>query len=131
MGRSFKSIPVIAACMLTVIFAVLCLTVFAMLTLSTQKADQRLSDASAQAVKNYYAADSKAEKVLSDIRNGITDESVTEKNGVYSYACQIDDTQSLEVEISKNGDKYEILKWQAVSTTQWNADQTLNVYKGK
>ena len=46
---------------LLVIFAVLCLTVFALLTLSTAAADSRLSQDAADAVEAYYQADSQAE----------------------------------------------------------------------
>ena len=42
---------------LLVIFAVLCLTVFALLALSTVQADGRLSQKTAQAVAEYYDAD--------------------------------------------------------------------------
>ena len=42
--------PVVGGSSLLVIFAVLCLTVFALLSLSTVRADVRLSEASAQAV---------------------------------------------------------------------------------
>ena len=47
--------PAPGASALLVIFAVLCLTVLAMLSLSTVQADARLSDASAEAVAGYYA----------------------------------------------------------------------------
>ena len=42
--------PAVGGSSLLVIFAVLCLTVFALLGLSTVRADGRLSDASAKAV---------------------------------------------------------------------------------
>ena len=42
---------------LLVIFAVLCLVVFALLGCATVQADGRLSDVSAQSVSNYYRAD--------------------------------------------------------------------------
>ena len=62
--------PALGGISLLVVFAVLCLTVFALLSLSTVRADERLSDASAQAVKNYYAADCKAQELLR--RSGLT-----------------------------------------------------------
>ena len=45
--------PALGGISLLVVFAVLCLTVFALLSLSTVRADERRSDASAQAVTNY------------------------------------------------------------------------------
>ena len=44
------AVPAIGGSSLLVIFAVLCLTVFALLSLSTVQAGDRLSDASADAV---------------------------------------------------------------------------------
>ena len=54
------------------IFAVLCLTVFALLSLSTVRADGRLSQISARSVEEYYNADSKAQEVLAQLRSGET-----------------------------------------------------------
>lgn len=56
--------PAVGGSSLLVIFAVLCLTIFALLGLGTVQADQRLSDASAEAVYGYYAADCQAEAIL-------------------------------------------------------------------
>jgi len=52
------------------IFAVLCFLVFALLSLSTAKANYNLSEKSVKAVSNYYAADTKAEEIYSQIRAG-------------------------------------------------------------
>ena len=62
--------PVVGGSSLLVIFAVLCLTVFALLSLSTVRADVRLSEASAQAVSGYYQADCQAEAILARLRSG-------------------------------------------------------------
>ena len=56
--------PAVGGSSLLVIFAVLCLTVFALLGLATVQANSRLSDASAQTVSGYYAADCQAETIL-------------------------------------------------------------------
>jgi hypothetical protein len=115
---------------LLVIFAVLCLTVFALLGLSTVQADGRLSDASANAVSAYYAADCQAESVLAQLRAGETPDGVTVQGNVYAYTCIISDTQALEVEVQLDGAEYTILRWQAVSTNQWQADTSLDVWDG-
>ena len=52
------------------IFAVLCFLVFALLSLSTAKANYNLSEKSVKAVSNYYTADTKAEEIYSQIRAG-------------------------------------------------------------
>ena len=83
------------------IFAVLCFLVFALLSLSTAKANYNLSEKSVKAVKNYYAADTKAEEVYAQIRAGNMPDGVQQKGNTYTYTCAIDDKQKLFVEIKK------------------------------
>ena len=52
---------------LIMVFAVLCLTVFTLLTLSTVQADRRLSEVTAEAVSAYYAADTEAERIFAQL----------------------------------------------------------------
>ncbi len=52
------------------IFAVLCFIVFALLSLSTAKADRILADKTVQAAESYYEADLKAEEILAELRGG-------------------------------------------------------------
>ena len=55
---------------LLVIFAVLCLTVFALLSLSSVQAERRLADAATQAVVDYHEADLRAEEILARLNGG-------------------------------------------------------------
>lgn len=124
--------PAVGGSALLVIFAVLCLTMFAMLSLSTVQADVRLSDKNADAVRNYYTADTQAEDLLARLRSGTIPDGVTADGDVYSYVCRISDTQELQVEVRVDGAQdYQVLKWQAVSTTDWTADENLNVWNGE
>lgn len=111
-----------------VIFAVLCLSVFSMLSLSTVRADGHLAQKSRQAVYDYYAADCCAEAILSQLRSGTIPEGVTCENGVYRYQCALSDTQILTVEVTVSGSDYQILRWQAQSSTHWQADEKLHVF---
>lgn len=122
--------PLVGGSSLLVIFAVLCLTVFALLGLSTVQADGRLSRAAAQAVSDYYAADCRAEEIFARLRAGELPAGVTEANGVYSYTCPISETQQLCVELQKTGEGWRILRWQSESTAVWESDDTLNVWAG-
>ena len=122
------SVPVIGASSLLVIFAVLCMTVFSLLGLSTVRADQRLSDIRAQAVADYYAADCRAEEILAQLRSGQIPEGVRIQNNCYQYTCPISSTQELQVEV-RSGD-WEILRWKAVSTVSWQADDSITVWDG-
>ncbi|MEI3141197.1 MAG: hypothetical protein V8S34_06355 [Lawsonibacter sp.] len=98
--------PVVGGSSLLVIFAVLCLTVFALLSLPTVQADRRLAQSSwPSAVTGYYQADCQAEEILSRLRAGERPEGVTEEGeGVFSYACPISDTQTLEVRVRLAGE---------------------------
>ncbi len=121
----------VGASSLLVVFAVLCMTIFALLSVSTALAGARLSERSAQAVENYYAADLAAEQILAQLRAGESVENVTEDNGRYCYTCAISDTQALVVEVYIENKDYTVLRWQAVSTAEWQADEQLNVWDGE
>ena len=123
--------PMVGGSSLLVIFAVLCLTVFAMLSLTQAQADRRLAQNSWSAVTGYYRADCQAQEILSRLRAGERPEGVTEEGeGIFSYACPISDAQTLEVRVRLAGESYEILSWQAVFTADWQADEDLDLWDG-
>ncbi len=116
---------------LLVIFAVLCLIVFALLSLSTARAGERLSRQSAASVEEYYEADRDAEAILARLRAGELPEGVAEADGVYSYTCPISDTRALEVSVRLEGGEYTVLRWQSVSTVEWEPDDSLDLWDGE
>lgn len=123
--------PPVGVSSLLVIFAVLCLTVFALLSLSTVRADRALSEKAAAAVEGYYQADCAAEQTLALLRAGERPEGVSEVNGVCCYVHPISETQTLVVEVKVDGTDYDILRWQAVSTVEWKAGDQLPVWNGE
>lgn len=122
--------PPPGASALLVIFAVLCLTVLAMLSLSTVQADARLSDASAEAVTGYYAADYQAEEILAQLRTGTVPSGVWEEDGVYYYKCTVSDTQDLEVAVRIEGSAYTVLRWQMVPSGTWEPGDGPELWDG-
>jgi len=52
------------------IFCVLCLSVFAVLTLSTAMGEKRLSDLTAQRAAEYFEADCRAAEIVSELAEG-------------------------------------------------------------
>ena len=112
------------------IFSCLCLTVFALLSVSTVQADRQLSENAAEAVLGYYQADCAAEEILARLRSGERPAGVQEHNGMFTYACPISDTQTLVVEVSVDGTAYHIHRWQAVSAADWQADDQIPVWQG-
>ena len=131
MENKKTSFPGVGVSSLLTIFAVLCLTVFALLSLSTVQAQTRLAETSRQATLEYYRAECAAEEILAAIRSGQMPEGVeTPGEHVYTYSCALSDTQTLAVWVAVTGSDYEILRWQVVSTTQWQADDRIPVWKG-
>ena len=107
------SLSTLGGTSLLLIFSVLCLTVFAVLSLSTAKAGDNLSLSSEASVKAYYEADSEAEEILTLLRKGDFVEGVEEEGSVYSYKCPINERTSLYVEVEIEGSDYRILRWQS------------------
>ena len=130
MKKERISPPAIGGSSLLVIFAVLCLTVFALLSLSTVQAEKRLSDAAAEAVAAYYEADLEAERIFARLRAGEIVSGVREENGSVMYTCSISENQTLEVELRKEEDGWTVVRWQAVARTE-EASRTLPVWDGR
>ena len=82
--RVKPQVSIVGSSSLLVIFAVLCLTVFALLGLSTVLADSRLLTNSSKMVMAYYSADTQAEEILAQLRQGIIPDNVQEQND-HSY----------------------------------------------
>ncbi|MCI8436322.1 MAG: hypothetical protein HFF40_01500 [Lawsonibacter sp.] len=144
MGEKKKeafSPPALGGSSLLVAFAVLALTVFALLSLSTVRADVRLGDAAAAAVKGYYEADVQAQEILARLRNGETPVEVTAHGEDswhdprftrYTYAVPISDTQELQVEVlvDRTDGSWSVLRWQSVPVGEWEPDTSLTVWDG-
>ena len=135
--RVHFSPPAVGGVSLLVVFAVLCPTVVALLSLTTVRADVRLADASAQAVSDYYAADCQAQEILARLRNGETPEGVTWSSPMeggeteYSYTVSISNTQELQVEVLVWPDgRWSVQRWQAAAAGGWEIDEGLEVWDG-
>ena len=129
--------PAVGGTSLLVVFAVLCLTVFALLSLATVRSDTNLADASQRSVEEYYAADLAAQEILARIRAGETPEGVRIMGGdtLYAeYVCPISDTKELQVYVAlrpaPGGMDYEILRWQTVPSGEWEADEFIEIWDG-
>lgn len=126
-----KSSYVCGVCSVLVILSLLCLTLFALLSLNTAKAGQRLSILQAEAISDYYGAESQANVILAKLRNGEISEGVIQNGNVYSYTCPINDNSHLLVKVQINSsDDINILCWQSVSSNEWTPDSDLPVWDG-
>ena len=129
-NKESTPMPAVGGSSLLVIFAVLCLTIFALLGLSTVQAGGRLSQASADAVQAYYEADVQAEEILARLRCGEVPAGVTVVDNHYTFTLPITETQQLAVDVQLEGTDWTILRWQAVSTVNWVPDDSLPVWGG-
>lgn len=119
---------------LMVVFLILCLTTFALLTLSTARSDYTLSEKMANHRTDYYQACSRAETILDRLdyeleynRNELLSKeifvvdnipvSIDKELGVLSYFVPLENSQKLSVQIqltdpSSADNFFEILSWQ-------------------
>jgi hypothetical protein len=118
MDRKRTFPPIVGISSLLVIFSALCLTVFTLLTISTARAERRLSDVSAEAVSAYYNADTEAELIFAQIRDGKVPEGVTVDGQTYTYTCQITPTLFLHVQLMMRDGTWTVLSWQPVSSNK-------------
>ena len=105
---------------IVLVFAVLCLTVFALITLVVAGNDKALVDAEAQLVIGYYEADALAELILVEILEsdtiptvvrGINIESVWNKElgaEIVFFFCPVTDNKALYVRLAIRDDSYDI-----------------------
>ena len=128
--KRFGGIAPVGAGSLLVSFAVLCLTVFALLCLTTARRGERLSRAYAQKTESCYEAEGEAEELLARLRAGDVPEGVAREGALYCFACPISQGRSLTVCVRLAGGEFEILRWQSVSTEEWDPREELELWDG-
>lgn len=126
------------------IFVILCLVSFAVLSIVSANADRRLSEKLLAGTTAYYEACNQAEKALSATDRTLVSlyESSTSQEEYFkavghskSYAIPISDVQTLEVSIqilypTEKGDSYyDITAWQVLTTGEFPYESTLPVPK--
>lgn len=136
-----------------IIFAILCLTVFAVLSFRAAGSNDALNDRAGNYLKDYYAADMSAKETLSRLdeiaeelkgsaffaesfeEEAESIESVSVKslpNGCnVEYSVGINDRQSIFVSITffENGE-FEINEWKSITNDTFEDDPGLNVWDG-
>jgi len=127
---------------IVLVFAVLCLTVFSLITFVVAGNDKALVDAEARLVVGYYEADALAERVVSGILASDSIPEMVHGIGIETYwdweadadiayfFCPISDQRSLFVRLAINEDSYYILSWRMYDIDEWTFDDSLNVWTG-
>lgn len=115
---------------LLVIFAVLCFTIFALLSLSTVQADNKISTAMVESISEYYEADCRAQTVLARLRNGELPDGVEREGNIYSFECPVSKTQKLKVKVLLENKSFLIQQWETAASIEWNNNEHMNLWQG-
>lgn len=135
---------------LILIFIVLCLSTFGLLSLSNAKGDRNLADKNAKAVETYYKADAQGEafvqiidRILQDsAARGLTgaDRENALKAGLGGYYqadgsvqtdIDMDFGQALHIELEICEDaSYQIRCWNVYNTEEYEIDDSIPVWTG-
>lgn len=141
----------VGASSILMIFTVLCLTVFSVLTFSTARADQRLTEKALDGTREYYAADRQAEETLARI-DGILKKakdlptakqllaeagfSVDPEGEVFQVTAEfaVGDNRTYRMVVELTGDperRYRVLERSVQNTEGVWEDEALDIWDGK
>lgn len=127
---------------LILIFLILCMAVFGLLSMSDAKSALVMAERKALYAQNYYIADTHAQEFISDYRNGvydpdhlktesgwITEDVITElKDGNIKYETPVGEDQTLCVEITRDGTQ--ILSYYVYNNEEYEINTKLPVFGG-
>lgn len=129
--RGHLSVSPVGATALLTVFAVLCLAIFSLLTLSDVRSDARLAEASLDSISAYYKAEVTAQELLARLRNGEQPEGVALSGTAplqADYAVPISQGQELRVQVLLTGEGYQITRWQSAPTDTWEGEDHITVW---
>ena len=155
-GQAAKHKVNIGLTSLILIFIILCLATFSLLSLSSARGDQSLALRSAQAVNEYYRADAEGEKWLKQADAILQKETVTGSmsqeeiktlagNVASELGCNIDETtgyistdismergQALHIDLALTGDenRYKVRSWYVYDSGNYEIDDSMPVWGG-
>lgn len=129
---------------LLMIFAVLCLVIFAVLALLHAKSGEELALRASGAVEEYYAADSRAEEVCAELLACLEAGEFPQKIGgtpvagtaegeaaCFTYRVEVNERQAIEAVLRWDGEELSRLSWKLVPSGPWVPEDTLSVWSGE
>jgi archaellum component FlaF (FlaF/FlaG flagellin family) len=131
---------------IAVIFVVVCITIFAVLSLSTAMQEERLSEKYADSVSAYWKTDNECTEVTNEFYElWSSNADITEydllctelgadlestSDGItISFNKSIDESNALAITLSI-GDEFTVTKWQQEYSASWEADTSMGVWQG-
>ena len=136
----------IGAASIVLVLAMVCLAVFAALTLSSAKGDHTLSKKNLERTSAFYQASNAANEqvgaidYMKRVRRSFTKSkgiSYNKKEKTIAFQESITDKQQLSVKLQiyypekKNDPCYEVIKWKKEAVGAWKKDDSLPVYRNK
>lgn len=142
----------IGASSLILVFIVLCLAVFGLLSLSNARGDMALAQRNAHAVTGYYEADNKGQQWLREIDQILIEEMAAgqdssqcslnikdrlgdiydRERGIIVTDIAMDRGQSLRIELmlvcGKN--RFEVISWYVYNSDEYEIDDSMPVWDG-
>ena len=116
------------------LFSVLCLTVFAVLSLVSANSQSRLAGKVADTVSAYYEADLRACEIIDEIKSGNFDHAKPQPGSVgaplYAYSVEIDAVQCLDVVVAVSDDEAKVMTWKVRSTAPWVPEDSHESWDG-
>lgn len=118
---------------LVMIFCVLCMAVFAVLTLSTAVREKSLADLTAQRAAEYYEADYQATQIAQaliageDVDADVSYE-LTGEGAVASYVVPAGGELLLEVRLLVSGEDSQVLTWRTIYAGDWAPDTSMELF---
>ena len=130
-----KSGGVSGAVSLVMIFCVMCLAVFAVLTLATADRESKLSEVTARNAAEYYQADYNATIIAASLKKGSPipadlDADITWDGDTASFLLPVGDSLGLDVALSVHDGECEILRWRTVYIGDWEPDLFPDLWEG-
>ena len=124
------------------VFAVLCLTVFSMISLMVARNNKALADAEAKLVAGYYAADAKAEEIIAHVLEfgGETPYDIVGLHDFWTvwdmesemetiaFLCDLSAEKELYVRLTVEEGSALILGWQIMDIGTWEFDGSLDIW---
>lgn len=151
--KSSRNKVSIGASSLILIFIVLCMATFGLLSLSSAQGDLKLARRNADAVKGYYEADNKGQQWLKDVDGVLMEEMgkgqdsaqcsleikdrlgdlYDRETGLISTDIPMDRGRSLRIElVLVCGEKrYEVKSWYVYNSEEYEIDTSMPVWGGE
>jgi len=113
----------IGSASIIMLFAVLCLTVLAALSLLSANSQYALAERAANVSKAYYEADFKAMEIYERAKNG--------EDLELEYTVEIDEHQLLDVALGDRDGELVIVRWNIIESGAWEPDDIFDFWDGK